>query len=298
MKKKTVTIAFMLVLLFTSCQYSQEESVKKTEYGTEIRFPSSSAPFPHEARAKGHTYKNSVYPADKHYSDSTVFIFIPEGFKESDSVDFVVYFHGWFSNITNSLTKFKLVEQFYKSNKNAIFIFPEGPKDSPDSFGGRLEEEGVFKRLISDVINTINKHKNYDVQEAGEIILSGHSGAFRVMAHILHHGGLSENVKEVILFDALYSQTDKYVAWIENHKGKFINIYTDDGGTVEQTKAMMEDFTARDVPFIHKPEIEITDHDLVNNQLFFIHSDLGHNEVINTREQFLRFLKASLLKEK
>lgn len=298
MKKKTFVIACMFVLLFTSCQYSQEESVKKTEYGTEIRFSSGSAPFPHKDREKGHTYKNSVYPADKHYSDSTVFIFIPEGFQASDSVDVVVYFHGWLSNITNSITKFKLVEQFYRSNKNAIFVFPEGPKDSPDSFGGKLEDKDVFKNLIKEVIDKINEKEKFDIKGAGKIILAGHSGAFRVMAHILHHGGLSEYIKEAILFDALYSQTDKYLVWIEKYSGKFINIYTDDGGTVEQTKAMMDTLSTRNVPFIHKPELEITEDDLINNQLIFIHSDLGHNDVVFKREQFLKFLKASRLTDR
>ena len=45
--------------------------------------PLASAPFPHPKRADGHRYKNQLYPAQEHYSDNTVAIFIPKGFRDS-----------------------------------------------------------------------------------------------------------------------------------------------------------------------------------------------------------------------
>ncbi len=61
---------------------------------------------------------------------------------------------------------------------------------------------------------------------------------------------------------------------------------------------MMDTLSTRNVPFIHKPELEITEDDLINNQLIFIHSVLGHNDVVFKREQFLKFLKASRLTDR
>ena len=43
----------------------------------------TSAPFPHPKRAEGHTYQKKLYPAAEHYSDNTVAIFIPKGFRET-----------------------------------------------------------------------------------------------------------------------------------------------------------------------------------------------------------------------
>jgi hypothetical protein len=46
------------------------------EYGELLYARLSSAPFPHPLRASGHTYGNQRFPADKHYGDSSVAIFI------------------------------------------------------------------------------------------------------------------------------------------------------------------------------------------------------------------------------
>ena len=38
---------------------------------------------------------------------------------------------------------------------NAVLVLAEGPKNAPDSFGGKLEETGVFSSLVSDVLSTL-----------------------------------------------------------------------------------------------------------------------------------------------
>jgi hypothetical protein len=54
----------------------------------------ASAPFPHPQRAEGHTYKEQFFSAAEHYTNDTVAIFIPAGFREPEKIDFVVHFHG------------------------------------------------------------------------------------------------------------------------------------------------------------------------------------------------------------
>ena len=63
----------------------------------------ASAPFPHPERAEGHKYKEEFYSAAEHYSDSTVAIFIPKGFRETGKIDFVVHFHGWRNHVDEVL---------------------------------------------------------------------------------------------------------------------------------------------------------------------------------------------------
>ena len=89
------------------------------------------APFPQSERINGHTYKKQKYPADVHYSDSSVAIFIPKNFNEKNKTDFVFYFHGWYNNIDTTLSNCQIIEQFHSSDKNAILICPEGPRNSP-----------------------------------------------------------------------------------------------------------------------------------------------------------------------
>jgi hypothetical protein len=136
----------------------------------------SSAPFPHPARTNGHDYDGNIYSAQEHYSDSSVAIFIPKGFKTTEKIDFVVYFHGWNNNIDSACAQFDLIKQFCESNKNAIFVFPEGPKNSPDSFGGKLEGKDGLKNLIDDVLKYLSENTNLKSTKIGNIILAGHSG--------------------------------------------------------------------------------------------------------------------------
>lgn len=286
---------FFLFVIVTSLSYSQPITERYNHLG-EIFIPEfASAPFPHSERMNGHIYKEQTYSYQEHYNDSSVAIFISKEFKPTANTNIVVYFHGWKNNIDIACSKFELIEQFSESNKNAIFVFPEGPKNSPDSHGGKLEEKNGLNNLIDDVLNYLIEKGKLNSTKVGNIIIAGHSGAYRVISFCIMHGGLTSNISDVILFDALYGNTEKYVHWIENYKGRFINIYTDRGGTKSETENMMNGFDTSGISYLRVEEIELKLDDLLNNRLIFIHSDLTHSEVISKRKQFRDYLKTSKL---
>lgn len=288
-------IIIFLFVIFTWLSFSQPITERYNPLG-EIFIPEfSSAPFPHPGRINGHIYDYKTFSKQEHYNDSSVAIFIPKGFKPTAKTNIVVYFHGWYNNIDSACSQYKLIEQFSESNKNAIFVFPEGPKNSPDSYGGKLEEKDGLKNLIDDVLKFLTEREKLNTTKIGNIILAGHSGAFRVIAFCLMRGGLTKNISDVILFDALYGETEKYVHWIENFKGRFINIYTNGGGTKNETENLMNDFDGWGISYFKTEESELKPGDLLNNRLIFIHTDLTHNEVIAVRKQFLNYLKSSNL---
>jgi hypothetical protein len=113
------------------------------------------APFPHPQRAEGHTYHGETFSAEKHYADSTVAIFIPQGFHETGRIDFVIHFHGWRNHVAAVLPHYRLIEQFTESRRNAILVVPQGPYDAPDSFGGKLEDQDGFRRFMYEVLVTL-----------------------------------------------------------------------------------------------------------------------------------------------
>lgn len=295
MKTKLVVI---IIILFSNIYYSQSLAERYGKYGELFITKLSSAPFPHIKRMNGHTYKNQNYSFEEHYKDSSVAVFIPKNFEKSRKINFVVYFHGWNNNIDSALSQFNLIEQFYSSKKNAVFVFPEGPKNSPDSFGGKLEERNGLKTLLQDIVNLLVKQNKIKKTEIGQIILAGHSGAYRVISYCLAYGGLTRNISEIILFDALYGKTDKYLHWITHFKGKFINIYTDNGGTKSETEYLMQILKSRKIPYLHKEEKNLNTADLKANRLVFIHTELSHNEVISTRKQLENYLRTSSLPDK
>jgi len=292
---KYFTLIIVLGIIFPQLSFSQPLTERYRHLGQMIVAQFSSAPFPHFERKNGHVYDGKTYSAQDHYNDSSVAIFIPKGFKTTEKINFVVYFHGWDNNIDSSCTQFDLIEQFSECNKNAIFVFPEGPKNSPDSFGGKLEEKDGLKNLIDDVLKYLNENAKFKSTKVGNIILAGHSGAYQVISFCLMRGGLTPNISDVILFDALYGETEKYVHWIENFNGRFINIYTDNGGTKEETESLMDDLTGWKIPYFKIEESKLKIKDLENNRLIFIHTDLTHNEVIAVRNQFRDYLKTSRL---
>lgn len=77
------------------------------------------------------------------------------------------------------------------------------------------------------------------------------------MAHILQNGGME--VKQVLLFDGLYSQVDKYTAWIQaDDTHRFLHIYTiRGGGTDEVSVQMMKGLGEKNISFINPEEKEL-----------------------------------------
>ncbi len=294
---KYFTSIITLSILTSTSLFSQPLTERYSHLGQMFVPQFSSAPFPHPNRINGHVYDGKTYSAQEHYSDRSVAIFIPKRFNQTEKIDFVIYFHGWNNNIDSACAQFNLIGQFCESNKNAIFVFPEGPKNSPDSFGGRLEEKDGLKFLIDDVLSYLSENAKFKSTKVGNIILAGHSGAYRVISFCLMRGGYTKNISDVILFDALYGQTEKYVHWIENFKGRFINIYTDQGGTKYETENLMQDFDAWKIPYFNTEESKLKLNDLTDNRLIFIYADLTHNEVISVRKQFRDYLKTSKLSQ-
>lgn len=268
------------------------------QYGNLIVVKLDSAPFPHPDRAQGHTYDKQFYPADKHYSDNTVGIFVPKGFRRLDKIDFVVHFHGWRHHVENTLSIYHLIPQFMDAGRNAILVVPQGPYDAPDSFDGKLEDENGFKRFMGEIMATLQQRGVIGAEPVGDIILSGHSGGYEVISSILAHGGMNDNIKEVFLFDALYGRTEKFMNWFDHYPNRrMINLYTEHGGTKQETEKLIADVKARksSVSFVSKNEADLTPRDLKKFQLVFIFTPMEHDKTPYEHQSFRDFLKTSRL---
>jgi hypothetical protein len=277
---------------------AQELRLQYPEYGKILYTQLSSAPFPHPRRAAGHSYGNRLYPADQHYNDRSVALFVPKGFRQTESVDIIVHLHGWWNNIDTVLKRYKLPQQVAESGKNVILVVPEGPRNAPDSFGGKFEDEGGFRKFVEDVVDFLFQNGTVKTRAIGKVILTGHSGAYHGISYTLMRGGMPEKISEVYLFDALYGQTEKYAYWIDHFKGKMVTIYTDSGGTKDETESLMEDLRGWGIPYCAKDEGALLPADIQNNRLVFIHSDLEHDMVLHGRMEFREYLKASSLEDR
>src|SRR4051812_36814043 len=286
-------LVLMAAAAFSLASEAQNFEGGYTNYGELIIRPFDTAPFPHPKRAEGHRYKDQFFSAKEHYSDSRVATFIPKGFRETGTIDFVVHFHGWQNEVTNVLPRYQLIEQFVESARNAVLVVPQGPYNASDSFGGKLEDPDGFKRFMEEIVSNLRKNSALRNKEfaLGKIILSGHSGGYEVISGIVDRGGLTDHVKEVWLFDALYAQTDKFRAWFEKENGRLLNIYTEHGGTNSETEAMMEAFKKIGTPFLAVKESDANAEALRTNKLVFLFSELPHNDVVAKHKTFRQFLE-------
>ena len=297
-RKRTDELDDIAVMLARSDFRTDEPLGKKfSALGTLIVTQFVNAPFPHPDRASGYTRNGQFYSAKEHYSDSTVAMFIPKGFRVTDKIDFVVHFHGWGNTVAGTLEQFNLVQQFCDSGKNAIFIVPEGPHLAPDSFGGKLEDTNGFKAFMTEAMQKLRTSgavgKDFKL---GNVILSGHSGGYHVMAGIVDRGGLP--IAEAWLFDALYGNVEYFVAWQKREQGRMVNIFTDHGGTKGESENLIGLYRTNRVNFVSLDEANGVARALAKSKIVFIHSDLKHDEVIFRRGEYSQFLKTSCLKDK
>lgn len=287
----------VLMLANVAGRSDQLSTEAHAPWGTLLVTQFVSAPFPHPARLAGHSYHDEFFSAAEHYSDSTVAMFIPKAFRPADTIDFVIHFHGWHHTVAGTLAEYQLIEQFAASGKNAILIVPQGPRDAPDSFGGKLEDTNGFTIFMAEAVDKLRgsgalSRTNFEV---GKVILSGHSGGYHAMAAILDHGGRPDKIREVWLFDALYGNTENFVAWQKTQAGRLLDLYTDHGGTKEESQSLLAAYRTQGARLFTAEDTNAVPDNLRTNRIVFLHTDLVHNDVVAKRGAFGQFLKTSCL---
>ncbi len=261
-----------------------------------IHFTTSHSSFPDTGRISGHLYDSVLYTNAEHYSDSSVLLVIPKQFQKTNKVDLVFWFHGWRNNIDTAADFYKLSKQFVASKRNAILVLSETARNAPDSYGGKLEQPGMFRALVNDVMNELEKRGVVSPDaKSSHILLAGHSGAFRVIAYILQNGQVA--VQEVFLFDALYSQLDKYLNWIyQDQSNHFVHWFTNHGGgTDEMSDTMMVQLKEHHSEYTLVEEGAINSEVIRNNRILFVHSLREHNVIINDPDDFQLLLENSFI---
>lgn len=283
--KQFFCLLFSIIVLNATAQ--QEAQPKGKSFTITSRY----SMFPDSLRnAVPRIYEGKTYSAKEHYSDSSTYIFVPDYFNKTRPFQFVLWFHGWGNNIDSALAQYKLQQQFYAAHLNAIFIFPEGPKNSPDSYAGKFEKPDTFNFFMKDVNTFLLKEKIITKNIIPELIYAGHSGAYRAIAYLLLHS--SFRCKAILLFDALYAEQEKFAMYLQQHSNcKMIDIYTDNGGTLQNSKNLAIDMLAWKWKFIDKEEEDCTANDLKNNRIIFLHSKKQHNDVVTSYNNFQRFLE-------
>jgi hypothetical protein len=242
---------------------------------------SSHTSFPDSGRMHGHLYDSVLYTTAEHYNDSTVLIIAPKNLDAKKKVDMVFWFHGWRNNVDTAAAFYELTKQFIESKRNAVLVLAEAARNSPDSYGGKLERPGDFKALVADVMKGLtDKGLVSKGCQPGHILLGGHSGAYEVMAMIIKNGGMP--IDEAMLFDSLYGKTEIFMDWIKADKShRFIHLYTDHGGTLEESKHMNQLLDSAGIKYFMVEEKDLKPEMYDSYPLIYVHTLKQHNDIVN-----------------
>ena len=253
------------------------------------------APFPYSSRAKGYTYDGKFYDAPTHYSDSTIGIFIPRGYKPAAEVDYVVHFHGWSNHVATVLDHYELRRQFTASGRNAILLVPQGPKDAQDSSGGKLEADpGAFEALLREITQFLVESGKIHTARIGSIALSTHSGGYLVTGAILRQTALRSHITDVLLFDSSYGELEAFANWAAEKHHRLVSIFT--RHLAPENFMLTTLLQKRHTACRSILEPDLTPVLLTARQPLFIHTlDLPHDEVMQKHDYFALFLRTSAL---
>ena len=257
--------------------------------------PFASAPYPHASRASGYTYGTTFFDAPTHYSDATVGIVVPAGYRPRATADFVVHFQGWSNHVAQVLERYRLAQQLQASARNAILIVPQGPKDAQDSGDGKLElDDGALKRLLDDVLTYLRARKITGATAIGRVVITAHSGGYKAASAVLVHGGVSDRVTDVVLFDATYGDLEGFANWFRGGENRrLLSFFTDALGTADVALMAL----ARDArPITVRLDPDWSPDDLrVRRAAFVLCRTIPHDELLQQRDFFAVALSTSAL---
>ena len=258
--------------------------------------------------------ENAPFPFEgKPYGDATVAVFVPRHFRmRGNRVDTILHFHGHKNTVAKALRVYQLREQVYDSRQNAILVVPQGPINTRDSSGGKLDQPGGLLRFLTELRQTLQtraagralsrRQRLSRRARIGTLVVSAHSGGYRVTARCLTHGGYE--VSEVYLFDSLYGDVGMYRDWIAARRSvrdwrkthKLIDYYATDRPQA-RSRELMAELDRLGIAYLHEErEGQLTRGELVQGRAIFINSTRGHRGVIFKTNALRDCLYASRLK--
>lgn len=236
------------------------------------------------------------YPyAGRPYRDSTIGIYVPAHYRATDTIDYIVHFHGFCNDVRHVLSRYRLREQLEMSGRNAILVVPQGPTDARDDNFGKLEhEEGGFARLIDEVAGFLRTQGVTQATTPGKIVLSSHSGGYGGEAGVLARGGLTDAITDVLMWDTAYAFYDVYAAWVkarpDNH---LLSIFTTD--TENGNVYLMSLIQGPQPNIFVRSAHGMTLAELQTRAPTFVLTTVAHDELLQRYNWFSLFLRATAL---
>jgi hypothetical protein len=186
--------------------------------------PETNEPFLNvlDGHRRGHkSPRGGINWEDTAYSDRRSLFYLPTGFNLRQPAYLVVFLHGNNATLERDVVgRQHIPRQLAQSRINAVLAAPQFASDLRDSSPGNFWRAGYFSKWLAEAGITLAKLHGQGATAADfarlPVILVAYSGGYFPAAWCLKLGGASR-IKGVVLMDALYGDTDKFLTWIATH---------------------------------------------------------------------------------
>lgn len=178
------------------------------------------------------------YPdAGSTFTDASVRIFVPEGYRERGSQDVILHFHGHNTTLAATLAGHRYQQHVYASGVNAILVVPQGPVNAASGDFGKLMSPANTEAFLRQVLVVLYREGMIFAPKLNEVVLTSHSGGYQAVAANINNGGRFL-VSQVNLFDSLYGFSSTYEDFALAG-GLLRSNYTTGGGTLANNQALV-----------------------------------------------------------
>jgi hypothetical protein len=181
-----------------------------------------------------------------------VLLAFPRAFDPGKPVLLVVYFHGNQAKLERDVyLRQQVPRQVVQSGRNTVLIAPQFAVDALDSSAGRFWEPGMFRAFLDEAAVRLAElwgdRKTQNIFANAPVVLVAYSGGYMPAAYSLMYGDADDRVQGVVLLDALFGETDKFMGWIARKPDSFfVSAYASaTEGENQSMQRMLRDANAR-----------------------------------------------------
>jgi hypothetical protein len=210
---------------------------------------------------RGHTSpRGGLYWEKETYSDRHVLLAIPPQFDPRKPALLVVFLHGNQAILARDVVaRQRVPQQLAASGLNAVLVAPQFARDALDSSAGRFWQPQVFAQFLDEAADELAKLYGDPSVRARfhnmPVVLVAYSGGYMAASAAISAGGANDRIAGIILFDALYAESDTFAAWIANRRqrGFFFSAYS--RSTLAENLALQQRLTEQSIVFsTHLPD--------------------------------------------
>ena len=160
---------------------------------------------------------------------------IPPGFDPSKPINLVIYNHGWYSTVRDSLNNEKLDEQMRNAPANSVLIIPEWQRTAGAANGdqGRFSQENRFRNMVQEIFSKTDGLRGKSWDNVATVDIISHSAGYGPSQSEIYKNGIESKVRSITLLDSNYNATG-FDQWLQDNirelaagRKQFYNIFND-----------------------------------------------------------------------